>query len=65
MSYQGTDALNLKSMKHLGRLLINVDGINDSCFLWNGTESCYKMLRLSYKDIQKENYSWTKIIVKQ
>lgn len=42
-------------MNHSGRLIINVEGNGKSYFLWNGTESYYKKLRLAYKDIQDDN----------
>lgn len=39
------------------RLLINVDGTGKSYFLWNGTESYYKKLRLAYVDILENQQS--------
>jgi len=42
-------------MNHSGRLIINVEGNGKSYFLWNGTETYYKKLRLAYKDIQNDN----------
>lgn len=42
-------------MNHIGRIIINVKGNGKSYFLWNGTESYYKKLRLAYKDIQDNN----------
>ena len=42
-------------MDHGGRLIINVEGNGRSYFLWNGTESYYKKLRLAYKDIKEDN----------
>jgi hypothetical protein len=36
------------------KLLVNIHGTQKSYFLWNGTESYYKKLRLAYKDISND-----------
>lgn len=39
-------------MEHQGKIIIGGTKNSKSFFLWNGTETYYKKLRLAYKDIQ-------------
>jgi len=55
-----------KIMEHSGRLILKVEGEGNSYFLWNGTETYYKKLRLAYQDIKKDNtneYSYFSFII--
>jgi hypothetical protein len=40
-------------MKHVARILVNIENYDEGFILWNGTESYYKKLRSAYQDISQ------------